>query len=309
MTLAADRIALGERLADVSLALEPGTITAICGPNGAGKSSLLEALAGLLEMDRGTVALDGADLRDMPARDRAQRVGYLPQAHEIAWDVPVRSLVELGRMPHGDRRAGPVDAALEALDIADLAATVCAHPLRAAGYEFAVPLISSNHVTTEQGSGFVHTAPGHGAEDYEAVMAHNARLGQDGGTRSAIEVPQTVDANGTFFDHVPLFAGVHVYKADDPVAEALRQSDGLLARGKLVHSYPHSWRSKAPLIFRNTPQWFISMSTRGLREKALAAIEEVRWVPAASRTRPTCAARPAPSPPLYSFYFFLFSGR
>lgn len=121
MTLAADRIALGERLADVSLALEPGTITAICGPNGAGKSSLLEALAGLLEMDRGTVALDGANLRDMPARDRAQRVGYLPQAHEIAWDVPVRSLVELGRMPHGDRRAGPVDAALEALDIADLA--------------------------------------------------------------------------------------------------------------------------------------------------------------------------------------------
>ena len=121
MTLAADRIALGQRLADVSLALETGTITAICGPNGAGKSSLLEALAGLLEVDRGTVALDGADLRDMPARDRAQRVGYLPQAHEIAWDVPVRSLVELGRMPHGDRRAGPVDAALEALDIADLA--------------------------------------------------------------------------------------------------------------------------------------------------------------------------------------------
>ncbi|UOR08510.1 ABC transporter ATP-binding protein [Qipengyuania flava] len=121
MTLAADRIALGQRLADVSLALEPGTITAICGPNGAGKSSLLEALAGLLEIDRGTVALDGADLRDMPARDRARLVGYLPQAHEIAWDVPVRSLVELGRMPHGDRRAGPVDASLEALDIADLA--------------------------------------------------------------------------------------------------------------------------------------------------------------------------------------------
>ena len=174
---------------------------------------------------------------------------------------------------------------LHGIDIADLAATVCAHPLRAAGYEFAVPLISSNHVTTEQGSGFVHTAPGHGAEDYEAVMAHNARLGQDGGTRSAIEVPQTVDANGTFFDHVPLFAGVHVYKADDPVAEALRQSDGLLARGKLVHSYPHSWRSKAPLIFRNTPQWFISMSTCGLREKALAAIDEVRWVPSTGQRR------------------------
>lgn len=174
---------------------------------------------------------------------------------------------------------------LQGIDIADLAATVCAHPLHAAGYEFAVPLVSSNHVTTEQGSGFVHTAPGHGAEDYEAVMAHNTRLGQEDGTRSAIEVPQTVDANGTFFDHVPLFAGVHVYKADDPVAEALRQADGLLARGKLVHSYPHSWRSKAPLIFRNTPQWFISMSTCGLREKALAAIDEVRWVPATGQRR------------------------
>ena len=107
-------------------------------------------------------------------------------------------------------------------------------------------------------------------------MAYNNRLGQEGGPQSAIEIPQTVDGDGTFFGHVPLFAGQHVYKADDPVAGALQQADGLLARGKLVHSYPHSWRSKAPLIFRNTPQWFISMSTRGLREKALAAIDEVR---------------------------------
>ncbi len=174
---------------------------------------------------------------------------------------------------------------LQGIDIAHLAATVCAHPLRTAGYDFAVPLISSNHVTTEQGSGFVHTAPGHGAEDYEAVMAYNSRLEQEDGPRSAIEVPQTVDANGTFFGHVPLFAGQHVYKADDPVADALQEAGSLLARGKLVHSYPHSWRSKAPLIFRNTPQWFISMSTCGLREKALAAIDEVRWVPSAGQRR------------------------
>jgi isoleucyl-tRNA synthetase len=171
------------------------------------------------------------------------------------------------------------------VDIEDLAATICAHPLRADGYDFAVPLIPSSHVTTEQGSGFVHTAPGHGAEDFEAVMAYNNRLGQEGGPQSAIEIPQTVDGDGTFFGHVPLFAGQHVYKADDPVAGALQQADGLLARGKLVHSYPHSWRSKAPLIFRNTPQWFISMSTRGLREKALAAIDEVRWVPATGQRR------------------------
>ncbi len=174
---------------------------------------------------------------------------------------------------------------LQGIDIAHLAATVCAHPLRTAGYDFAVPLISSNHVTTEQGSGFVHTAPGHGAEDYEAVMAYNSRLEQEDSLRSAIEVPQTVDANGTFFGHVPLFAGQHVYKADDPVADALQEAGSLLARGKLIHSYPHSWRSKAPLIFRNTPQWFISMSTCGLREKALAAIDEVRWVPSAGQRR------------------------
>ena len=173
----------------------------------------------------------------------------------------------------------------EGIDGAVLAATVCAHPLSASGYEFAVPLIPSNHVTTEQGSGFVHTAPGHGADDYEAVMAHNARLVQAGNGQTAIEVPQTVSGNGTFFDHVPLFAGQHVYKAHDAVAEALHAAGGLLARGTLVHSYPHSWRSKAPLIFRNTPQWFISMTTTNLRDKALAAIDEVRWVPASGQRR------------------------
>ena len=173
----------------------------------------------------------------------------------------------------------------EGVATADLASSVCAHPLAAAGYEFAVPLIPSTHVTTEQGSGFVHTAPGHGAEDYEAVMIYNAALEREGSGRTSIEVPQTVDGDGTFFPHVPLFAGHHVYKADDPVAEALTEAGNLLARGKLVHSYPHSWRSKAPLIFRNTPQWFISMTTCGLRDKALAAIEQVRWVPAAGERR------------------------
>ena len=174
---------------------------------------------------------------------------------------------------------------VQGISIGNLAATVCAHPLSAGGYDFAVPLIPSTHVTTEQGSGFVHTAPGHGAEDYEAVMAYNSLLERQGGAGSAIEVPQTVGGNGAFFDHVPLFAGQHVYKADGPVAEALEEAGGLLARGELVHSYPHSWRSKAPLIFRNTPQWFISMSSNGLRDKALAAIDEVRWVPPAGQRR------------------------
>ena len=115
--LATDRLTIANRLQDVTCALEPGTITAICGPNGAGKSTLLEALAGLIAPDHGQIALDGKDLAHWPARGRAQAIGYLPQDATIAWDVPVRSLVALGRMPHGDRDAAPVDAALAALDL------------------------------------------------------------------------------------------------------------------------------------------------------------------------------------------------
>ena len=139
----------------------------------------------------------------------------------------------------------------------DFEGTVCAHPLRGQGYDFDVPLIEGHHVTTEQGTGFVHIAPGHGEDDFEI------------GQKYGFEVPFTVADDGTYYDSVPLFAGLHVYKADEPVCEKLAEAGALLAKGKLVHSYPHSWRSKAPLIFRNTPQWFISMSEDGLRDKAL----------------------------------------
>lgn len=121
MNLSAHNLTLAERLANVSVELEPGTITAICGPNGAGKSTLLETLAGLLKPDLGQVSLGDAMLATMAPRERARAIGYLPQAAEIAWDVPVRRLVELGRMPHGDVRVEPVDAALEALDLAAFA--------------------------------------------------------------------------------------------------------------------------------------------------------------------------------------------
>jgi iron complex transport system ATP-binding protein len=120
MTLCARDIALNNRLSNVSLSLDPGCITAICGPNGAGKSTLLETLAGLLRPDAGEIRLDGSGLDTLKLRERARRIGYLPQEHEVAWDVPVRSLVELGRMPHGDNSRGPVDAALRALDIEHL---------------------------------------------------------------------------------------------------------------------------------------------------------------------------------------------
>ena len=117
MTLSAHNLTIAGRLANVSLSLEPGTITAICGPNGAGKSTLLQTLAGLLVPDLGHVALGREHLAAMTPRARGQAIGYLPQQGEIAWDVPVRSLVALGRMPHGDARAEPIDAALAALDL------------------------------------------------------------------------------------------------------------------------------------------------------------------------------------------------
>lgn len=121
MILSAQELSVADRLHNVSLSIEPGTITAICGPNGAGKSTLLECLAGLLDQDGGHVSLDGVDFDRLDKRDRARRIGYLPQEHEIAWDVPVRSLVALGRLPHGDSLTEPVDASLAALDIAGLA--------------------------------------------------------------------------------------------------------------------------------------------------------------------------------------------
>jgi len=153
------------------------------------------------------------------------------------------------------------------------AGAVCWHPLHSRGYQFEVPLFPGDHVTADQGTGFVHTAPGHGAEDYEI------------GIRHGLEIPQTVADDGTFYDHVPVFAGLHVFKADASVVEALAAEGALLATGKFVHSYPHSWRSKAPLIFRNTPQWFISMDSHGLRDTALRAIKDTRWVPAAGERR------------------------
>ena len=107
-----------------------------------------------------------------------------------------------------------------------------------------------------------------------------------------IEVPFTIDEAGIYLDSVPLFAGAFVMdakgkdgNANGKVIGALVEADALLAKGKLRHQYPHSWRSKAPLIFRNTPQWFISMSHTGLRDKALAAIDKVNWYPKTGRNR------------------------
>lgn len=162
----------------------------------------------------------------------------------------------------------------------DFAGVVCHHPLHGKGYDFDVPLLAGDFVTTEAGTGFVHIAPGHGEDDY--------RLG----VKNGVEVPHTVGGDGKYFDHVPLFAGLSVYMADGKkgpanklVTQAILENGNLVAKAQIQHSYPHSWRSKAPVIFRNTPQWFISMEKNGLRQKALAEIKKTKWFPKRGENR------------------------
>lgn len=183
-----------------------------------------------------------------------------------------------------------------------LDAVECAHPLRGlgGGYEFTVPLLPGDHVTEDTGTGFVHTAPGHGREDFD-VWTANTRDLDARGINTAI--PYTVDENGAFTDYAPGFTGKRVINdkgekgdANDAVIKALVEAGKLLARGRLKHQYPHSWRSKKPVIFRNTPQWFIAMDkdiavdgkTRHgdtLRARALHAISVTQWVPPAGQNR------------------------
>jgi isoleucyl-tRNA synthetase len=155
-----------------------------------------------------------------------------------------------------------------------LAGTVCAHPLRGRGYDHDVPVLLGDFVTIEAGTGLVHIAPNAGEDDFVLGRQHG------------LEVADTVGDDGTYNAWVPLFAGIHVYKAADPVCAALEEAGGLLARSKLVHSYPHSWRSRAPLIFRATPQWFVALDgPHGIRTKALEAVAATQFVPEAGRNR------------------------
>jgi isoleucyl-tRNA synthetase len=178
-----------------------------------------------------------------------------------------------------------------------LASMVCAHPLHARGYGFVVPLLDGDHVTEDAGTGFVHTAPGHGREDFELWTA-STRLLQDRGVETRI--PYTVDENGALTDEAPGFEGKRVINdkgkvgdANKAVIDALVEAGALVARGRLKHQYPHSWRSKTPVIFRNTPQWFLAMDRpfanpqggKSLRVLAVDAIERTRWVPLSGENR------------------------
>jgi isoleucyl-tRNA synthetase len=177
----------------------------------------------------------------------------------------------------------------------------CAHPFRglegANGYwDFDVPLLPADYVTDDAGTGFVHTAPGHGADDYNTFVKYRAVFDACG-TR---EVPHTVSEDSSYFPDVPFFAGQRIFDekgkdggANEAVVRKLAEVGALVARGRLKHQYPHSWRSKAPLLFRNTPQWFIAMDKPiggegdTLRHRALAAIKTVQWVPAVGENRIT----------------------
>jgi len=173
----------------------------------------------------------------------------------------------------------------------------CAHPFRGCPggegfWDYDVPMLPGDYVTDDAGTGFVHNAPGHGADDYITFVQNRAVFAEVGLT----EVPHTVGERGEYYDHVPLLAGKRIYDengkegdANQLVIDMLSQSGALMARGRLNHQYPHSWRSKAPLIFRNTPQWFISMGdekgAEGLRGKALKAVDETAFYPASGRNR------------------------
>ena len=229
------------------------------------------------KIDYGLYEVTGA-----PADNWAKRGDKLIVADKLAAEV-----MKAARVESFERRA--------ALNVNLIQA--CAHPLKGRGYDFPVPLLEGDHVTDEDGTGFVHTAPGHGRDDFD-VWTANGRDLQARGIDPTI--PYTVDADGFFTKDAPGFEGKRVIDdkgkkgdANDAVIKALSDAGMLIARGRLKHQYPHSWRSKKPVIFRNTPQWFVAMdrdiTAKGdtLRKRALDGIKTVKWVPPQGQNRIT----------------------
>lgn len=140
-------------------------------------------------------------------------------------------------------------------------------------YDFNVPFIFGDHVTTDGGTGLVHTAPDHGADDFVVARKYN------------IEMAGLISNDGKFKAETPFFAGLGVFESNDKVVEKLQEVGALLKLSRIKHSYPHCWRHKTPIIFRATPQWFIGMETQGLRQQALGEIKSVRWIPAWGEAR------------------------
>ncbi len=155
----------------------------------------------------------------------------------------------------------------------ELKETICNHPFLDLGYEYDIPMLEARFVTTEQGTGIVHCAPSHGPDDFNLCL------------NNGIKAIETVDGDGKYTKYVSLFEGIHIFKANPIVIEKLKEQKKLLSNGELLHSYPHSWRSKAPLVHRATPQWFISMESHKLRDKALKAINDTTFYPSKGKER------------------------
>ncbi len=155
----------------------------------------------------------------------------------------------------------------------ELKDTICKHPFFEEGYDYDIPMLEARFVTTEQGTGIVHCAPSHGPDDFNLCLTNG------------IKAIETVDGDGKYTNNVPLFEGTHIFKANPIVIEKLKEQKKLLSSGELTHSYPHSWRSKAPLVHRATPQWFISMDSHKLRDKALKAIDQTTFYPNKGKER------------------------
>mgnify|MGYP001390803352 CR=1 FL=1 len=222
----------------------------------------------------------------------AECFGGLPGSGEISvviwtttpWTLPANQAVSVNPeldyvlVQAGDRRVIVAEALLaaaakrwrtEEVQIlaqckgAQLENLLLQHPF----YSRQVPVILGAHVTTDAGTGAVHTAPDHGMDDFVVARAYG------------IGTLNYIDDNGNFRENVELFAGDHVYKVDEKIVALLQEKGRLLQQGKITHSYPHCWRTKTPLIFRATPQWFISMSQNGLLDAVKKSVDDVRWVP------------------------------
>jgi isoleucyl-tRNA synthetase len=232
------------------------------------------------------------------------------------WAKPGDRLILAEKLAENVMKSAKVAAYKKLIDLVPdkIFPIYCKHPLHSAGYDFKVPLLNGDHVTDEDGTGFVHTAPGHGRDDFDIWMASSRALSERGIDTT---IPYTVDESGFLTKDAPGFTGKRVIDdkgskgdANDAVIKALQEAGNIIARSRLKHQYPHSWRSKKPVIFRNTPQWFIAMDKRlplsafsgssgakiaagqrndevTLRELSLDGIKSVKWVPPQGENRIT----------------------
>ena len=195
-----------------------------------------------------------------------------------------------------EQTAGHAKISVKRVADVDPATLTCAHPFRELDpyYAFDVPLLAGEHVTADTGTGFVHTAPGHGEDDFEIVLE---KLGKDYPNQHP-DAFAVITADGAFAPNVPVFAGKYILSRDGKkdgdangaVIKQLIESGKLLAKGSLRHQYPHSWRSKAPVIFRATPQWFAAMDKpfregKTLRQLAMEGLAATKFYPAAGANR------------------------